>query len=227
LLIAADALAADPTSLSAARREALTTFRDELLQIARELAPGNAEREAAARRWPLPDARHRLLLALPAEGGRAPTNNSFAEAVTAARKKQSARLFDLVRQFAEADSAGAYQLLFEVLREDPDHEEARRILGYRREKNGSWDDGQPAIATRAAAVDEPNLGWRRGYDRVDSAHFQVVSNHARKEGAFVAQRLETLHDVCRCSRIVNTRWFCFAIGPAIRRRSAPSSPSWQ
>ena len=55
-----------------------------------------------------------------------------------ARTKYAGGLFELAKQAAEAgQSSLAFQWATETLRENPDHADARRVLGYV-ERGGKW-----------------------------------------------------------------------------------------
>jgi len=110
------------------------------------------------------------------------------------RKEQAQRLFSLARSRAEsADEAEAYRLLHEVLHEDPDHAEARRMLGYE-QASGTWRKRFRKPQSRPVRAAHPMFGWPRGqYWRVDSEHFQVTTNVSAKAGLQAAEFLERVH----------------------------------
>ena len=114
------------------------------------------------------------------------------------RREQAAQLFDQTKDELAADRpAKAYRLLFEVLREDPDHAEARRILGYEKLRGGGW--GTPyGKGASVATVDHPRFGWRRrSYWRLDTEHYSIQTNHSAKEALELARHLEDLHAIWR------------------------------
>ncbi len=82
------------------------------------------------------------------------------------RRQQAERLFDLARIQAEAGNEGeAYRLLHEVLREDPDHAETRRVLNYARGDRG-WRHPVPRPKPRRNRATHPcsvgpviSTGW--------------------------------------------------------------------
>jgi hypothetical protein len=100
--------------------------------------------------------------------------------------------------FAQAEAAHrggraaeAYRLLHEVLRENPAHDAARAML--------SLDDAESGIRVRRGETAEPTLGWEaRGYWRVESPHFEIVTNVASGgEARQMAQRLESVFAIWR------------------------------
>jgi hypothetical protein len=89
-------------------------------------------------------------------------------------------------------------LLYEVLREDPDHAEARRILGYvptgRKWELPDWERMQ----ARPGRTPHAKLGWKAGsYWRLETSHFEIVSNHSAKETLEAGRHLEDLHTLWR------------------------------
>jgi len=107
---------------------------------------------------------------------------------------------------AATDAAAAFRLLHEVLREDPEHAVARRILGVSpgAERTGkvsaerSEDERLEgnAVALSKPAYDHPKLPWRRGQHwRAESAHFTVSTNHSAAVAQSAARELERLRQV--------------------------------
>ncbi|HMO13560.1 MAG TPA: hypothetical protein PKD64_11965 [Pirellulaceae bacterium] len=90
------------------------------------------------------------------------------------REEHAASLFALAAEIAEDDSAQAFQLLHEVLRENPGHEPARKALGYRRSGEGLWLRDQRRVRANPAPRDHDLFGWkRREYWKVSSRHFSI------------------------------------------------------
>ena len=150
------------------------------------------------------DPRRQYFFLPPAAAPKLP--NSAAARVQSWHKKflefrtaRAEELFQLAKQAAGAkQGAEAYQRLFEVLRENPDHAEARRVLGFAKASDGEWRMGMKDGKPVSAPVDLPKLGWKKKqYWTVDTAHFHIVTNHNTKSAADLAQRLEELHTVWR------------------------------
>ena len=112
------------------------------------------------------------------------------------RAGQARALFDESKQAIEKqEPARSYQLLHEVLREDPDHAEARRILGYVK-RSSQWTTPEwERMSARPGAVPHPVLGMK--YWRVDAPHFEIVTNGPKHEGLEAARQLENLHALWR------------------------------
>ncbi len=112
------------------------------------------------------------------------------------RQDQASRLFELAKVQLEKDRADlAYQLLNEVLHEYADHQEARRILGYRI-VNGVWRIPTGQIIASRGRVKQADFQWRAGnYWQVNSEHFRIVSNGEKEEAIELAEQLEKLHRV--------------------------------
>ncbi|HEY2413838.1 MAG TPA: hypothetical protein VGI40_16425 [Pirellulaceae bacterium] len=161
------------------------------------------EQATITRGWSI--ARHagRQYLFLPAgSDSTAPKAGASETVVQWHRKFLELRLERAAELFAVAKAASGtgqanrgYQLLFEVLREDSDHAEARRVLGF--VKIGS-DWKQPAeekAMPRQPAFDHPKTGWRaRGWWNLETPHFQIASNDQRelKEAAEQLEKLDAL-----------------------------------
>ena len=111
------------------------------------------------------------------------------------RQSQAAALFELARSVAVEQPTLAYRWLHEVLREDADHAEARRVLGYRRGESG-WSRPERTTRVRQATRIHPQLAWPpRTYWWVESQHFRIATNHSAQAGVELAETLEELHEV--------------------------------
>lgn len=89
--------------------------------------------------------------------------------------------------------ARSYQTLHEVLRENPDHADARRILGYAN-VNGTWR--RPGVVTRAKQprYQHPKFDWpARSFWQIDTPHFQIMTNLSEAEGLKLGERLEIVY----------------------------------
>ena len=93
----------------------------------------------------------------------------------------------------------AYRCLHELLREQPTHELARRVLDDSQAPGPGR--GQPKTPQSSVGkIDHPQLGWRKGqYWRIDSPRFRVYTNHSVAAGLDAARRLEAFHQVWRQS----------------------------
>ncbi len=112
---------------------------------------------------------------------------------------RAARARDLFQLAGQRLTAGmpeqAFQLLHEVLREDPNHAESRRILGYRR-AGAAWQKPERAVRTRSGDRNHPQFGWRRRrYWIVESEHYEIQTDHSSQAGVELADELERLVDV--------------------------------
>jgi hypothetical protein len=141
------------------------------------------------------------------------------EATLAGREKYADALFELAKQAAAAgQSSLAFQWTTETLRENPDHADARRVLGYTesggkwltpygvkmRDAGKTWDAQKGWIATNPTGVPIPESridaarhtdiknGWQ-----VRSDHFFVTTNHSLAAGAELIGRLERLYQIWR------------------------------
>jgi hypothetical protein len=135
------------------------------------------------------------------------------------RTKYAAALFELAGEAAGAGQLSlAFQWATETLRENPDHAEARRVLGYE-QRDGQWltaygvkmyDAGKKwdakrgwlaadgaktsGVSDKAGAARRADIknGWQ-----VRTDHFQVTTNHSLAAGAELAARLEQLYQIWR------------------------------
>jgi hypothetical protein len=126
--------------------------------------------------------------------GASPRVTSWHAKFTDLRREQGERLFEQARTAAEAKQEGAaYRLLHEVLRENPDHAEARRILGYVRGDRG-WRHLAPRAKQRRNRGAHPMFGWPSDqYWVVDSEHFAVTTNQSVRGGRQLADYLERVY----------------------------------
>ena len=136
-----------------------------------------------------------------------------------ARIKYAGSLYNLAKQAADAGQLSlAFQWATETLRENPDHADARRVLGYE-QRDGKWltaygvkmfdsgkiwnrqrgwiaakDDKTSPAAAPADAARHADMkhGWQ-----VRTDHFQVTTNHSLAAGAELAARLEHLYQIWR------------------------------
>jgi len=112
------------------------------------------------------------------------------------RREHAANLFRVAERQLVADRpTRAYQLVHEVLHEDPDHEQARQILGYRK-VNGRWRQPTGVIKTRLSRVANPTVGFAAGrHWIVESGHFSITTDHSEEAGRQLAEQLKELHAV--------------------------------
>ncbi|MEX2306396.1 MAG: hypothetical protein WD738_02320 [Pirellulales bacterium] len=83
----------------------------------------------------------------------------------AARTKYAEELFELAKKAVRAGQLSlAFQWATEVLREIPDHAEARRILGYEN-RDGQWLTVYGARMVDSGKVWHPKFGWIAAADR--------------------------------------------------------------
>ncbi|MGD9648588.1 MAG: hypothetical protein AB7U73_22950 [Pirellulales bacterium] len=86
-------------------------------------------------------------------------SDDWNERLTELRVAQADSLFQLARQSIRARRPSlAYELVLEALRANPDHEEARRLLGYSR-YHGAWHTPFEIKRFRAGYVWHDRFGW--------------------------------------------------------------------
>jgi len=112
------------------------------------------------------------------------------------RTEQAQSLYVVAGEFlAGGDAVRCYQLLHEVLRENPDHEAARKALGYIRVKGKTeWLPYATVPPANVGRADHPKTGWQSGkYWRVESPHWRIVTNSSAKAGLELGKKLEDFH----------------------------------
>jgi hypothetical protein len=192
---AAAAQAAEPPPFSE-RLDSLAVKRDEL---------GLKEQAEITRGWVIPRHAGRQYLFLPAamdstapKAGAPETVRQWHKRFLELRREQADVLYVAAKAACdERRPARAYQLLYEVVREDPDHAEARRILGYVKSGN-EWrlPDSEKAVL-RQPPFAHPKTGWPvRGYWSLETSHFHIVSNDSG-ELKEAEKQLENLHALWR------------------------------
>jgi len=131
------------------------------------------------------------------------------ERYRAARNKYADQLFDLAERAAAAGQLSlAIEWATEAVRENPDHADARRVLGYE-PVAGQWLTPFAKRMVDAGKQWDPQRGWFTAGDaqkeqrptkngwRVRTEHFLVTSNLSQAAAAELAGRLERLHQVWR------------------------------
>ncbi|MCA9246931.1 MAG: hypothetical protein KDA42_07440 [Planctomycetales bacterium] len=93
------------------------------------------------------------------------------------RRRRADELFDICQQLASAGRASEAMIgLTEVLREGPQHAEARRILGYVQHE-GRW------LTTYAARMMQLGMVWDERFGWVNTAHLPRYEKGERRFGA--------------------------------------------
>lgn len=167
---------------------------------------GLAEQARISRGWMVPRHAVRQYLFLPAESdptavkaGAAETVQQWQRRFRELRRERAAELFAAAKEAsASGEATRAYALLYEVLHEDAEHAEARRVLGYVKQA-GQWrPEGWERAAARSGAFPHPKLGWAaRSYWSLETPHYTIVSNHSPGEAVEAGKQLENLHALWR------------------------------
>ena len=218
-------LADENTPLS--RKVLDSQFREKLEALAEKCGELGMDQQARQTRdWYLRRASDRQTLFVLSE--RNPTKplasadrkiHFWHERLMEIRTDQAEQLFKLAQAKLESRQATvAYQLLHEVVREDPEHAEALRILGHNKQS------ARPASA-RAIRTRHPLFDWpARKHWRVETTHFEISTNHSTQEAVELGQQLEDLYVVWSqiffpywSSETALSRWFESG-GPAPPRR---------
>jgi len=109
------------------------------------------------------------------------------------RKAYAAGLFEIAHQALDAgDLTAAWQMVYETLREDPDHPGARKALGFI-SSAGSWLPARKVDVAKQK-LGRPRLGWPgSSYWQIDSEHFSAVTNAGEPAGRELVGQLEQLY----------------------------------
>ncbi len=209
------ALAASAAGLSAAEtggadaywpgRDALdAAYATRLRDLANRCGQLNLDDAARTTRdWIIPRDPRRQYAFLPAETDPAKPaadaskiQQQWYDKFTSLRRGQAEALFQLARSELQAGQATrAFQLLHEVLHENPDHEAVRGALGYRL-VNGRWRKPESVIRARRGSVALAELGFDAGKHWIaESEHFRITTDHSENAGMQLAEKLEELYDV--------------------------------
>ena len=123
----------------------------------------------------------------------------WREKINAARVAHAGRIFELAKEALAADATAiAYQLLYEVIHQDRDHAEVRRILGHELKKDGSWHVASTSFKFRPSNKDHRFLSLGKGqYHLAETAHFKIVSTASEARTRVLAEELELWHTVWR------------------------------
>ncbi|MEM9409901.1 MAG: DUF1570 domain-containing protein [Planctomycetota bacterium] len=127
--------------------------------------------------------------------------NDQKTAVLKVLQAHGQRILDLALQQAKSgDPNRSYQLLHEVLFFDPNHLEARKILGHRiiGDDKKMWRVKPDRLKVKRSTRQEKTLGWpEKTYWTAYTHQFQIVSNSGEESTRKLAIELEKWHDVWR------------------------------
>lgn len=142
-----------------------------------------------------------------------------ATAVAEPRRKLADDLYGLAKEAADVGQLSlAFQWATEAIRENSDHADARRVLGYE-QREGQWLTSYGAKMFDAGKVWDAERGWvpreapksppiddvkdvarhadmKNGW-QVRTDHFLVTTNASQAAGAELAARLERLYQIWR------------------------------
>ena len=168
---ARSARGAKPDAISKRHADLIASYAADLQALAGEASDSGLTSQAAkARRWAPPVLQNTLRFAqrpaiatdvapapsrLPADSPEFRWQARFDQA----RADQAETLFALSAEAVDdGEASQAFPLLVETLRENPDHEAARKILGYER-LNDRWLTPFEARKLREKQVWHPKFGW--------------------------------------------------------------------
>lgn len=214
------------TDWHAERRSVDAQCTIELEQLAKKCSALELHEPAASTLgWMVPARTGALLLFVP-QAGEPPLKAADPErirqwraALSRIRQQHAARLFELAGRAAAANdsssAAVAYRLLWEVLRADSEHAEARRILG--------WRPSEGSLTAAPVTLDHVQLGWKaRKYWRLSTPHYELLTNHSPKAALACGAEMERLHLLWR--QAFFSYWCTPATLSAAWKGSAPLHP---
>ncbi len=187
VIMRACCLAEDPAAIS--RGEIQAAFKRDLDEVARQAddrgLPGVAQ---SIRSWFVPRIPHRVYVFLPQpRPENAPDlDDEWSEKLRQLRARQAKRLWQLAEQLLnEQDVGAAYQVLFEILRQDPQDPRARRVVGQ------AGTSPLPSLRVSVAKSRQTDLNWGpRTYWRIQTPNYQIFTNHSEQQGRQLAELLE-------------------------------------
>ncbi len=145
------------------------------------------------RAWMVAPRADQMPLYLPSEfpqpDGSNPAQASWCQHFSTARRGHAEWLFAEAQRLALAgDEQSAFRMLWQVLREDPQHAEALRVLG----PLATATSLQPRM--RNSAAQQPDFQWpAKSYSRIQTPHFLLTTRAAARESIQLAKRLEAAH----------------------------------
>ena len=170
-LIGILALAARPSSaetLAEAHAKLTAQYAAELDELAAWCeSNGLADEAKTTRGWPLPQAPLTLVVPLVNDSANEPQEAEGPAAEAAEwrdrfgklRQEQGEALFALARRAAgEKQMTLAYRMVYETLREDPRHQAARKLLGYKLH-DGRWLTPYEVQKAQGKQVWHETFGW--------------------------------------------------------------------
>lgn len=156
-------------SLASERADLRRSYGQQLEDLARWCdGQGLTDQAAQTRRWQLPQFDDRYLVRLLSSSTRpisdkpsdlAPEVAEWHARFTTLRQQQAAALFGLLpRAVKEQDVAAAYEIIYATLRENPDHESARALLGHARYES-QWHPASTVRRLEKGEVWHNRFGW--------------------------------------------------------------------
>jgi hypothetical protein len=193
------AIADEPFDFVAFREARDVEYRQQLESIAATCERLKLNEQAGLTRgWQVPRDPKRQYLFLPEGSWPAvsPDDANLVYWLSAFRKlrmEQADWLFEQARAFCVEQPALSFQLLHETLHENPDHAEARAMLGFTREGD-EWLRRERAIRTRKVKMRHVALPDRLLW-QAESGNFKIITTLDEATAREVAEKFERWHDV--------------------------------
>ncbi|MEZ6136544.1 MAG: hypothetical protein R3C53_16735 [Pirellulaceae bacterium] len=172
-----------------------TAFALELSKLAEICdSVGMDEQAKISRHWLVPPRLDQQTLYLPVElpeptAGSSPAEVGWHRRFATARQRYAQWLYaEAQRQAASGSELAAFQTVWQVLREDPTHADARRVLG----PLANAAEIRPRM--RRSTGPHADFGWPAGsYHRIQTPHFLLTTRASTRDSIAIARRLEAAH----------------------------------
>ena len=207
VFFAANPLASSADEYAVARSKLDESFGEKLASLAKKADElGLKDQAALTRYWMIPRYSGRQYLFLPEakdslapKAGASDLEQKWYGKYQELRAAQADGLFDLAKAESKDNRAArAYQLLHEVLRENPEHVEARQILGYQKVGNAGWTLTKTASQPTVGRKPHPKYGWPANkYWRYETPHYSIATSTSAKQASELGQKMEELHALWR------------------------------
>jgi hypothetical protein len=155
------------------------------------------EQAAVTRQWTVRDPNRQYVFSPSNEGPKGDDNplvGYWLRKFISIRAAHAERLHTLAsEQFEKGRLDRAYQVLHEILHENPNHQFARQTLGFQKTATG-WEKKESAVTVRKGTETIPELKFSAGrYLEVYTPHFVIRTNQSSKVARAVGVELEELH----------------------------------
>jgi hypothetical protein len=200
-------LASAADDYAAARTKLDESFAEKLSSLSKKADELGLKNQAAfTRSWIIPRYSGRQYFFLPEpkdslapKAGASDLEQKWYGKFQEIRAAQAEGIFEIAKAESKDNRAArAYQLLHEVLRENPEQAEARQILGYRKVGNTGWSLAEKVSQPTPGRKPHPKYGWPANkYWRHETPHYSIATSTSAKQAIELGQKMEELHALWR------------------------------